>query len=144
MSMKKKSSNTIGHWTRDLMACSAMPQPTAPQLQADRYTVNTTLAFMLYLLIRQRQNGFTNYWKCLPFKPSQHKSKAKAPAGAQHQPTATWLMKSLPCVLKFPGNQLLFTCRLLNWPCIGSDSNVCSLLYSTWRSGPISWHSNLY
>jgi len=71
------------------MVCSAVAQPTVPQFQVDRHTVNTALTFMLYLLIRQRQNGFTNYWKCLPFNPSQHKSKAEAPAGAQHQPTAT-------------------------------------------------------
>ena len=29
------------------------------------------------LLIRQRQNGFTNHWKCLPFNPSQHKRKGR-------------------------------------------------------------------
>jgi hypothetical protein len=65
--LKKKSNELIGNWTRDLPACSIVPQPTtlprAPSLQM--CCINSMLVLHMKALYRMSQEERSIFWEVI-------------------------------------------------------------------------------
>ena len=121
----KNSNDSIGNRTRDLLACSAVPQPTTPQ-RAVRNVCNYTLIYKVSHF-KGLESSSNTLWE----PPISHNIRLCALNGY----CRVW--KAFPCVM---WNSDDFTQTRKTYDAWQRSGRLCQINYEDWSSTPYERH----